>query len=147
MRIVAEPRPARKQKHQSKVLAGAMVAVMGAGLLTWSWMVAADRYAPRPWGLDSPAGRCVVCHSLERGGPFRVAPNLWGVVGAQKAWARQWFAYSPALLKKGGVWSETDLDQFLADANGYLPGTTKSIRVEDPEERRQIIDYLKQLSD
>jgi cytochrome c2 len=40
--------------------------------------LAADyRYPDKPFGLDSPAGRCVVCHSLEKNGPFRVAPNLF----------------------------------------------------------------------
>ena len=105
------------------------------------------RFAPLPWGIDSPAGGCVVCHSLERGGPFRVAPNLWDIVGAKKARDRSWYAYSPALLKKGGVWTEEDLDAFLADANTYLPGTKKSIYVKDPVKRQDIINFLKGLSD
>ena len=115
------------------------------GLVPSTHAATTDRFAPAPWGLDSPAGRCVVCHSLERDGPFRVAPNLWGVIGAQKAWAKDWYAYSPALLKKGGVWTEQDLDEYLADANQFVPGTTKSIRVKDAEERQKIIEFLKKL--
>ena len=103
------------------------------------------RYAEKPWGLDSPAGRCVVCHSLEKNGKFRVAPNLWGIVGAEKARARKHYSYSKALLNKGGVWTAEEIDQFLADANKFLPGTTKSIKVKDAEERQRIIDYLKTL--
>ena len=103
------------------------------------------RFPPEPWGLDTPAGRCVVCHSLEQGGPFRVAPNLWDIVNAEKARDRHWYAYSSALLNKGGVWTEQDLDAFLADADAYLPGTTKSISVKDLEERRDIIEFLKTL--
>jgi cytochrome c len=103
------------------------------------------RYIPAPWGVDTVAGECVVCHSLEAGGPFRVAPNLYGIVGAEKARARAWYAYSPALLTKGGTWSEADLDKFLADAGKFAPGSTKSIRVRDPERRRAIIDFLKTL--
>ena len=105
------------------------------------------RFAPLPWGIDTPAGRCVVCHSLESGGPFRVAPNLWAIIGAEKARAKNWYVYSAALLKKGGVWTEKELDQFLADANDYLPGTTKSILVKNADERREIIDFLKTLTD
>jgi len=106
---------------------------------------ATPRYIPPPWGVDTAAGECVVCHSLEADGPFRVAPNLYGIVGAEKARARAWFAYSPALLTKGGTWTEADLDQFLADAGKFAPGSTKSIRVSDPQQRREIIDFLKTL--
>ncbi|WP_455204022.1 c-type cytochrome [Kaarinaea lacus] len=105
------------------------------------------RYAEEPWGRDSPAGRCVVCHSLEKNGPFRVAPNLWGIIGAEKARAKGSYAYSVALNKKGGFWTPEELDQFLADPDKYLPGTKKSIRVKSPEERQKIIDYLKELKD
>ena len=106
---------------------------------------ATPRYIPPPWGVDTAAGECVVCHSLEAGGPFRVAPNLNGIVGAEKARARAWYTYSPALLTKGGTWSEAELDGFLADAGKFAPGSTKSIRVSDPEQRREIIDFLKTL--
>ena len=105
----------------------------------------ADSFTEQPWGLDSAAGRCVVCHSLEQGGPFRVAPNLWNIVGAQKARARDWFAYSPGLIEMGGTWTSEELDRYLEDAAAFAPGSTKSIRVTDPEERRAIIDFLKTL--
>jgi cytochrome c len=109
--------------------------------------VLADSFPEQPWGYDSAAGRCVVCHSLEQGGAFRVAPNLWGIVGAEKARDRSWYAYSPGLIRKGGTWTAEDLDLYLADADGFVPGTTKSIRVKDPEEREQIIEFLSQLND
>jgi cytochrome c2 len=104
--------------------------------------LAADAFTAQPWGLDSAAGRCVVCHSLEKGGPFRVAPNLWNIVGAEKARDRAWYSYSPALIKRGGTWTREDLDSYLEDAMAFAPGSTKSIRVPDPEERKEIIDFL-----
>lgn len=112
-------------------------------------IVAADtatnyRFTELPWGIDSPAGRCVVCHSLEKNGPHRVAPNLWGIMGGKKA-AKTWYNYSRALRSKGGVWTEQELDAFLADANRFAQGSTKSIRVTDSEERKAIINYLKKL--
>ena len=102
------------------------------------------RFAEQPWGIDSAAGRCVVCHSLEKNGPHRVAPNLWGIMGAQKA-AKSWYNYSPALKAKGGVWTDKELDEFLANANQFAPGSTKSIKVKDADERKAIIDFLKTL--
>ncbi len=105
--------------------------------------LAADyRFPDKPFGLDTPAGRCVVCHSLEKNGPFRVAPNLYDIVGADKARTNR-YNYSQALREKGGTWSEDELDEFLENASVYAPGSTKSIRIADAEERREIIDYLK----
>jgi cytochrome c len=131
----------------SGVAAVALLAVFAGAAATP--VVAADdatpRYFPPPWGFDTVAGGCVVCHSLESGGPFRVAPNLYGIVGAEEARARAWYAYSPALLAKGGTWTKADLDRFLADANAFAPGTKKSIHVRDPEQRRLIIEFLKTL--
>jgi cytochrome c len=99
----------------------------------------------RPWGADGPAKRCVVCHSFERNGPFRVAPNLWGIVGDRKARDRDWYAYSPALVERGGTWTEDELDRFLADPSAFVPGSTMNIRVTDPKERQAIIEFLKGL--
>jgi cytochrome c len=107
----------------------------------------AGTYPETPWGYDTPAGRCVVCHSLEEGGPFRVAPNLWNIMDAEKARDRAWYAYSPALIEMGGTWTAEEMDRFLEDASKFAPGSTKSIRVEDPQERQKIIDYLMTLND
>ena len=109
--------------------------------------VLADTFTEQPWGLDTPAGRCVVCHSLEKGGDFRVAPNLWGIVGAEKARERAWFNYSPGLIEMGGTWTVEDLDLYLTDAAAFSPGSTKSIRVTDPVEREEIIEFLMELQD
>ena len=120
---------------------------LAALLLFFSLPMIADTFTERPWGYDSVAGDCVVCHSLEKGGDFRVAPNLWGIVGDNKARDQAWFNYSPGLVKMGGTWSEEDLDLFLADAAEFSPGSTKSIRISDSEERAEVIEFLAQLQD
>jgi len=119
--------------------------LLPAVLFLTSQLAMADTFTERPWGYDSVAGDCVVCHSLEKGGPFRVAPNLWGIVGDEKARDRAWYNYSPALVRLGGNWSEEDLDLFLTDAAAFAPGSTKSIRVRDPEKRAEIIEFLSEL--
>jgi len=116
-------------------------------VLGFSASLMADSFTSEPWGLDGAAGRCVVCHSLEKGGEFRVAPNLWGIVGSEKARDRSWYNYSPGLIKMGGTWSPEDLDLYLTDASEFSPGSTKSIRVSDPEEREAIIEFLEGLGD
>ena len=126
-------------------VARALLAVLFAAC--WPGWALTDTFTEPPWGADTVAGDCVVCHSLEKGGAFRVAPNLWGIVGDEKARDRSWYNYSPALIEIGGVWTEEDLDLFLADAEAFAPGSTKSIRVSDPQERAEIIEFLSQLSD
>ena len=133
-----------------KYLLSAVSVLSFVVLSTTNTVIAAEeefRFAEQPWGLDSPAGRCVVCHSLEKNGKFRVAPNLWNIVGADKARAAKTFSYSGALRKAEGVWTAEELDQYLADANQFLPGTTKSIKVKDAEERQKIVEFLKTLAD
>lgn len=123
------------------------IAALGTAWMSIPLAASADQIPEQPWGYGTPAERCVVCHSLENGGPFRVAPNLWGIVGAEKGRDADWYAYSPALIRMGGTWTEEDLDAFLEDAAAFMPGSTKSIRVADPEERAEIIDFLKTLED
>lgn len=102
-------------------------------------------FTAAPGGTGGPAASCVVCHSLSRNEPMRAAPTLVGIVGAPKA-RSQWFAYSLALRKKGGVWSEDDLDKFLANPGGFIPGTSKVLPpIKDAKQRRDLIAYLKTL--
>jgi cytochrome c2 len=105
------------------------------------------RYAAKPVGWDGPAGSCVVCHNLEKGAPWRVAPTLWGIVGAPKAGATG-YGYSQALATAGGTWTVKELDDYLANPGKFLPGTSKTISgVTDPEERARIIKFLGTLKD
>lgn len=127
-----------------RTLAGTLL-LGGLAMSTQGISAETYRYANKPWGYDSPAGRCTVCHSLKPDRRQPVAPTLWKIVGADKGRAKNWFTYSPALLKKGGNWSVEDLDKYLADPNGFIPGTDKSIHVADAQERKEIIDYLEKL--
>lgn len=104
------------------------------------------RYAAKPVGLDGPAGPCVVCHSVEKNGPPRVAPGLWGIVGAPKA-RLQGYGYSTALAEAGGVWTKQELDQYLASPDRFLPGTKKTIAGLDSQERAKIVKFLETLRD
>ncbi len=101
------------------------------------------RFQATPVGADGPLKRCVVCHSIETGGPLRVGPPLHGIVGARKARA-DWYGYSAALRNAGGDWTEADLDKFLTAPSKFLPGTAKTlIGISDPKERADIIAALK----
>src|ERR1700745_4348900 len=65
---------------------------------------------------------CQACHTFEKNGPNRVGPTLYGIVGDHKGEGRG-FNFSAALKSKGGDWTIQDLNQFIANPKGYVPGT------------------------
>ena len=56
------------------------------------------------------------------GGRNLVGPNLWGVVGRPRA-SEPGFNYSAAMKSKGGNWTIEDLNQFITNPRGTIPGT------------------------
>ena len=86
--------------------------------------------------------RCSGCHALDRD---MEGPRLAGVYGRRAA-AVQSFSYSYALKKSGIVWDRETLDKWLTDPERLVPGNDMAFRLEREDERRQIIDFLKQNS-
>ncbi|MCP5158631.1 MAG: c-type cytochrome [Gammaproteobacteria bacterium] len=106
-----------------------------------------ERYPTQPAGWNGPARQCVVCHNLEKDGLARVAPNLWGIVGAPKA-AAKGYGYSQALAEAGGIWTKQELDRYLTKPDRFLPGTSKTMTgLPDAKERTEIIEFLATLKD
>jgi len=96
---------------------------------------------------ETSAKKCQTCHTFTKGGPNRVGPNLWGVVNRPKA-SEAGFNYSAALKAKGGNWTIDDLNQFITNPKGFVPGTAMSFAgVSKGSERADIIAYLNTLSD
>jgi cytochrome c len=87
--------------------------------------------------------RCFACHSTTD--QRKAGPGLGGVVG-RPAGSIEGFRYSAVMKSSGLVWDEATLDRFLAAPREVVPKTTMKVSVPEPEDRQNIIAYLKSLS-
>jgi len=87
--------------------------------------------------------RCSGCHTVTD--QNKVGPHLSGVFGRQ-AGSVEGFRYSTALASNGQVWDDTTLDTFLTSPSKAVPGTMMTVSLPKPQDRADIIAYLKTLT-
>lgn len=91
--------------------------------------------------------KCAACHSFTKGGPNKVGPNLWNIVGG-KAASVAGYKYSGAMKDMAANWEFEELNKFLFKPKAYLKGTKMSFAgLKKSSDRAAIIAYLTALSD
>ncbi len=100
-------------------------------------------------GKDTYISRCWSCHSVEKGGPDKIGPNLYGLFGATAGKRAASYAsrHSAELKKSDIVWSEETLDKWLAGPEKFVPGTKMPfVGFPKKTDRDDVIAYLKSVT-
>ena len=94
---------------------------------------------------------CRQCHSVTKGAPHLLGPNLTGVFNQQLASKPDYGRYSSALIAKGEAgtfWTRENLTKFLTDGQKFVPGNLMNQQTDfsDPVKLGQALDYLEYIS-
>jgi cytochrome c len=113
--------------------------------------------APPDWGTVLPkasvpdgktvAIKCEQCHDITKGGPNKIGPELWGVVGRSRA-TEAGFSYSSAMNSEHAAWTYDTLFKYLKSPQAIVPGTKMSFAgLHSADDRINLIAYLRTQSD
>jgi len=91
--------------------------------------------------------KCASCHDVEKDGPNKTGPNLYGIVGANFA-HRSDFSYSDGMANHGSAWGFEELNAFLYKPRDYIDGTKMSFGgLKKASDRAAVIAWLNSKSD
>ena len=88
--------------------------------------------------------KCKACHKID--GSNATGPHLDGVVGREVDAVAD-FNYSGALEQVVDVWTPENLDHFIANPQGFAPGTAMNFAgISKESDRADLIAYLQSIS-
>lgn len=79
---------------------------------------------------DATAGKavsakCEQCHDISKGGPNKIGPELWNLIGRARA-TEPGFSYSSAMNSDHAPWTYELLFKYLKSPQAVVPGTKMS---------------------
>jgi len=90
---------------------------------------------------------CQACHSIGKGEPAKIGPNLYGILGQDMA-SKKDFPYSAAFTEQKENWSFEKIDQFIQNPSQMIPGTAMVFPgIKSKADRAAIIAWLRLQSD
>jgi cytochrome c len=93
------------------------------------------------------AKKCLSCHTFGNGGKDSTGPNLWDVVGAERARNAD-FKYSAAMAEFGGSWTLESLNDYLRKPGKYIKNTRMAFAgIRSDADRASLIAYMRSQSD
>ncbi len=97
---------------------------------------------------EASAKACQACHDFTKGGPNKVGPNLYDVVGRPMGGATG-FAYSDGFKAMGSKnWDYDSLSTWLKKPSEFVKGTKMAFAgISNDESRANVLAYLGSLSD
>lgn len=97
-------------------------------------------------GADYFAKKCTVCHDATKGGPNKVGPNLFGVMGRKVA-SHAGFSYSDGMKAHADrTWTVEEMNEFQYNPRKWVPGTIMAYAGnKKDEDRANLIAYLNSL--
>ena len=91
--------------------------------------------------------KCGACHTIDKGKPNKIGPNLWNVLG-RKTGSIPDYKYSKALATYGKTWNLQEINGFLLNPKKWIPKNKMGfIGLKKPEDRAAIILYLNENTD
>ncbi len=93
------------------------------------------------------AARCEQCHDISKGGPDKIGPELWNVIGRPRA-SEGGFSYSSAMMADHAAWTYESLFKYLESPQSTVPGTKMSFAgLRSATDRINLLAYLRTAED
>ena len=108
-------------------------------------VIAAPAFAADANNGKTIFGRCAICHTVQKGGPNGLGPNLFGVAG-RKAAALASFSYSGALKGANITWTNDKLKAWIMGPYKLVPGTKMTFGgITNASQADDVVAYLDSL--
>lgn len=90
--------------------------------------------------------RCSACHNETAESNTKTGPNLNGVFGRKSGHSDGYDGYSKAIKESNIVWNEENLNAWLQNPRGFLPGNKMNFAgVRNQKDRNDLMAYLRSI--